>query len=136
MYSRFSGKQERVSRLPEHYSGCAFTQEHLPHRETAPKAPMPALFEIAKPSPPPTDAVTEREEGAHVEESPPPAEEVAPSPIKATPTGLLGGLGSAFPFGHGIGFEELLILGLIILLSKDAGDSDTVLWLGLLLFCG
>lgn len=48
-----------------------------------------------------------------------------------------------FPFGHGIGFEELLILGLILFLlhesgeCEDRGDLDeTVILLGLLLLLG
>ena len=48
-----------------------------------------------------------------------------------------------FPFGHGIGFEEILILGLILFLlhesadCEDRGDLDeTVILLGLLLLLG
>ena len=51
---------------------------------------------------------------------------------------------SRFPFGHGIGWEELLIMGLIWLLlhenaadGRDRGDLDeTVILLGLLLLLG
>ena len=50
---------------------------------------------------------------------------------------------SRFPFGHGIGFEELLILGLILFFIRegtqceDRGDLDeTVILLGLLLLLG
>ncbi len=50
---------------------------------------------------------------------------------------------SRFPFGHGIGFEELLILGLILFFLRegsecaDRGDLDeTVILLGLLLLLG
>ncbi len=50
---------------------------------------------------------------------------------------------SRFPFGHGIGFEELLILGLILFFlhenadCEDRGDLDeTVILLGLLLLLG
>ena len=50
--------------------------------------------------------------------------------------GLFGHMGNAFPFGHGIGFDELLIIGLMILLSRTEQESDVVLWLALLLFCG
>ncbi len=49
---------------------------------------------------------------------------------------LFGKLGSAFPFSHGIGFDELLILGVILLLARNEDDSDLILWLLLLLFCG
>ena len=50
--------------------------------------------------------------------------------------GLLGNVGRAFPFSHGIGFDEILILGLILLLAREEESSDLVLWLALLLFCG
>ena len=59
----------------------------------------------------------------------------------ASPAGLFSG--KHFPFGHGLGTEELLLLGLILfLLHEDEGkenDSDlsmTVLLLGALLFLG
>ncbi len=50
--------------------------------------------------------------------------------------GLFSHAGHTFPFAHGIGFDELLIIGLILLLSRTEQDSDAVLWLALLLFCG
>ena len=50
--------------------------------------------------------------------------------------GLFGHMGNTFPFTHGLGFDELLLIGLIILLSRNEADSDVVLWLALLLFCG
>lgn len=75
----------------------------------------------------------------------PPTETVAvssESPPPATrPAGLFD-LGN-FPFGHGIGMEELLLLGLIWFLLRenadcpDRGDLDeTVILLGLLLLLG
>ncbi len=49
--------------------------------------------------------------------------------------------GSHFPFGHGMGSDEWLLLGLILFLLHESdgerGDLDeTLLLLGLLLFCG
>lgn len=48
-----------------------------------------------------------------------------------------------FPFGRGLGMEELLILGLILFLLRESGDSEdrgdldeTVILLGLLLILG
>ncbi len=46
-----------------------------------------------------------------------------------------------FPFGHGIGGEELLILGLMLLIyisgaEKGEVDSEFIILLGLLLFAG
>lgn len=65
------------------------------------------------------------------------------------PPSLFSGFlsGHHFPFGHGIGYEELLILGLILFLMSEGreGDMDgkgnddlsmTLLLLGALLFCG
>lgn len=50
---------------------------------------------------------------------------------------------SRFPFGHGIGLEELLLLGLILFLLRECGDGEergdldeTVVLLGLLLLLG
>ncbi len=67
--------------------------------------------------------------------------EVAPSPDRPRHAVFDAG---HFPFGHGLGFDEILILGLILLLlrenepdSADRGDLDeTLLLLGLLLFLG
>lgn len=140
MYSRFSGKQERVVQLPEHYSGWAFDQAAEKRNESPQKKPPLQGPEIAKPTPPPhreatapVTAPTEHEEAL--------SSSAAPATIESEdgqsiPTGLFGGLGKTFPFSHGIGFEELLLLGLILLLARDEEDRDTVLWLGLLLFCG
>lgn len=64
-----------------------------------------------------------------------------PSPLSA----LASLLNPAhFPFGHGLGFEELLLLGLILLILNESpphapggGDTtETVLLLALLLLCG
>lgn len=63
--------------------------------------------------------------------------ETVTSPLTALFTG------HHFPFGHGIGREELLLLGLIFFLlqDRDADSADpelsvTLLLLGILLFCG
>jgi len=54
--------------------------------------------------------------------------------------GALGGLMERFPFGHGFGFEELLLLGLMLLLLHEGdGEGDlgeTLVLLGILLLCG
>lgn len=50
--------------------------------------------------------------------------------------GLPAGLGKRFPFSHGIGSDELILLGLIFLLSQNEHESDLPLWLTLLLFSG
>ena len=153
MYSKYSDKSDPDIRIPEHYSGCAFSNVK--------KAPAPYIgknpstfLEVGTPTPPspPTPPLQKFTEQPVAEEKPvfidPPQEITEPIPTEAAtekkqaiPTlgplsGLFGNIGSAFPFSHGIGFEELLILGMIILLSRNEGESDIVLLLGLLLFCG
>ena len=149
MYSRFSGKQERVTQLPEHYGGYAFSKQTTEGREEIKKQSPPAVFEVAKPTPlhreEPLKGAANSERGEAECRFDNMADECHTVPLmtegeksdkKAAPTGLFGGLGNAFPFSHGIGFEELLILGLILLLAREDGDRDAILWLGLLLFCG
>lgn len=141
MYSRFSGKQEHVTQLPDHYSGWAFDRTSEKKQERPQKiSPAPGP-EIAKPTLPPhreaaepaPEEIIAREEEVVPTPAPVPIE---PEAKKSVPSGLFGGIGKAFPFSHGIGFEELFLLGLILLLARDESDRDTVLWLGLLLFCG
>jgi hypothetical protein len=98
---------------------------------------LTALPHMEPPDPPPETAVAlspkepEREQETHTR---------PPSVLSGVPLGLNL---SRFPFGHGLGFEELLLLGLIFFLLKegetqtDRGDLDqTVILLALLLFCG
>lgn len=92
-------------------------------------------------------------EGEDMEYTPPkeaplpetPAPVAAPSAPVSVPAPERGGLFdlSRFPFGHGIGFEELLIIGLILFLlhenasCAERGDLDeTVILLGLILLLG
>lgn len=67
--------------------------------------------------------------------------EKAVSPVSSPLAGLFSG--GHFPFGHGLGYEELLLLGLLLFLLKEgegqSRDDDlyvTVALLGALLFCG
>ncbi|MGN1445650.1 MAG: hypothetical protein ACI4WV_05090 [Eubacteriales bacterium] len=71
-----------------------------------------------------------------------PAQQVACDTVPASPSLFSH---THFPLGHGLGQEELLILGLLLfLLHEDgaegkSGDNDlaeTLLLLGILLFCG
>lgn len=70
----------------------------------------------------------------------PPAEEAVAA--GSTPSRSLFDAGR-FPFGRGIGSDELLILGLILLLLRESGDGEdrgdldeTVILLGLILLLG
>ncbi len=95
--------------------------DHLPHiGAPAPSAPPPPVGERAPTPPDPPSA-------------PPPA---------VPPGGGLLDL-AHFPFGHGLGMEEWLLLGLMVFLlhehrdGRERGDLDeTVLLLGLLLLGG
>ena len=51
---------------------------------------------------------------------------------------MLGGnFGENFPFGHGIGAEELLILGVMLAIYlSEKRDSELMMLLGILLFAG
>ncbi|MBO5939224.1 MAG: hypothetical protein J6Q82_06985 [Clostridia bacterium] len=109
MYSRRE-LGDRYPRVPRNYSGNAF-------REEAPPAPSEPI-EI-------TDAAKTAES---IEEAPP--TELAPTgeeSIPAARSGLFshtGALGGLFRQGGSIGSEELLLLGLILLLSQNETQDD------------
>ncbi len=96
MYTR-PPKRDASLRVPENYSGCAFseTERDLP----------PRYLEVAAPN---------------REPPPPPPVRLPPPPRPMLLTG-------------GLDFDQLLILGLILLLSREAGESDAVICLALLL---
>ena len=131
MYSRYHGRQDGSIELPRDYGGIAFSSERV-----SPEPTGGGRIEVARPTahesveephaPPPRAAENEGD-----------AREAAPKPSLPTalPKGLLP-MGKGFPIAHGIGFEEFLILGLMLLLSQSDVGSETVLWLCLLLFCG
>lgn len=170
MYSRYDHRQEHPIRLPENYSGTAFSETAPSDRSAARDLP-PRQLEIGKPTPPPDRPPsdmppplrpivlppqknareapkqelptpyfepTQKEE--RIAEKEPPRRLPSPdSPLSSLLQpfhGLFGHAGHTFPFAHGIGFDELLIIGLIVLLSGAEQGSDTVVWLALLLFCG
>ena len=122
MYSRFPKRPEHPIRIPEHYSGCAFS-------EAEPKEPDIDIPLSPAPQDPP--------DGESFAPSPPPPPnnppEAPPKPPHSELSSLFGG--SLSLFQGGLNFEELLLIGLIILLSRTEQDSDVILWLALLLFC-
>ncbi len=141
MYSRSQDRPDRPIRIPEHYSGCAFSpQKQPPPQERPTPKPQPRYPEAAKPSPPPKPSPSANPSVPPTAILlPPPAspqKEESPSAVPAPLGSLLGNLGSAFPFSHGLGFDELLIMGLILLLAGNGQDPNIILWLALLLFCG
>lgn len=137
MYSRAKDRPKAPIRLPDHYSGWAFKDLPLTNTEETP---------IPHTAPPDVIVAIPAQETLDAEVSAPPCEESAPkhTPLqsKSSPAflqpfeHLFGKVGNTFPFGHGIGFDELLLLGLIVLLAHNDHDPDILLLLGLLLFCG
>ena len=154
MYSRFQpnfgmGKRYPIENRPPVYVPLNYGGTAL---GTPPDGVPPTNDGVRPPS---DEAVSHSE--APTEASGPAFErgrEEAPSEKKARleansaetrPASLLSGIFSSrhFPFGHGVGYEELLLLGLILFLMHEGGDSReeddlsmTLLLLGALLFCG
>ena len=110
MYSRSTNRPKPPVRIPEHYSGVAFSQGFS-------EGDAPRFLEIGKPSPVP--------EGMPQAHEPPRQE--APHALLPIPVPK-----SATPL-KGLDFDQLLILGLILLLWGNERDGDVVLWLALLL---
>ena len=148
MYSRYyPQKKEEPIRLPDHYDGCAFERIREEKREPI------RYFEVAKPSP-----VAENNKSEPTEEEcapsvtlppPPPPEQTPPEehPSDAPPplSPISHALRTLFPFpkrgiqsifSKGLDFDELLLLSLILLLLESDGNTELILCLSLLLFCG
>ena len=138
MYSRSKDRPKSPIRLPDHYSGWAFRD--LPPEEerdtTLPHSAPPEAIQATgsasnDPDPLPQSCPL-------VSEAPPASKEEKASPH--TPPApfekLFGNLGTSLPFSHGLGFDELLILGLMLLLAQNDHDPEILPLLALLLFCG
>ncbi len=165
MYSRYQNRPEQEVRLPKNYSGWAFAERKSEPRPTPSHRidvalPSPPPESTPPPSPPPTDlpppipallppaheqlsqpSVPQHEEHVHKEADTCPSTrggdiKTEASCTSALPIGLPAGLGKKFPFSHGIGSDELILLGLIFLLSQNEYETDLPLWLTLLLFSG
>ena len=129
MYSRYYPNRREEIHLPENYSGCAFPKAS----GDTEALPAPILRD-----PPPTKRPPEEPPCASPDPSvllPPPVPISAPPPPDkedARPpyaSGLLSQLTHLFEF------DQLLIMGLILLLLQSGEETETVLWLVLLLFC-
>lgn len=150
MYSRYHNHSATPIQIPENYSGSAFSDRRPPEVEEKKNDP-PLRIDVAKPTP------VEKSQAPGMAPPkpillPPPREEAEKRPPSASespahdekdrltlpPTlqSLFGAREHTFPFSHGIGFDELLILGLILVLSRSGQENDLILWLVLLLFCG
>ncbi len=124
--------------IPPNYHGTAMT--------VSPSSPYVELHEPEAPST--SSEAVENVERDHFEKSTE-AEEIAreekSDTAVSTQPNLLQSLlsGNHFPFGHGLGYEELLLLGLILFLMREGEESDAeddrtlpLLLLGALLFMG
>lgn len=109
---------------PQNYSGTAFSDRRTPPKE---------------PSPPPVPTDTPALPPPLPQEDEPVATAVAcDQPQESQPKPARGILSSLIPPGFSggdsdFGFEELLLVGLIFLLSRGENDSDILLMLALLL---
>ena len=115
--SRFTSEFE----VPQNYSGNAFREE----------TPTDVSHEIFD------DSAAEEDKSA-AESVETLSRDVHETPEKKK--GLFGGAGFGFDIGRlfsgGIGYEELLILGLILLVAQCEESEDILLLLVLLLFVG
>lgn len=155
MYSRYtSAQRENNYRIPEHYSGCAFAapnkeeirKEQEPLRPVSlPKTKIsPSYAEAATPSAappqqacpmPPAEPAPSSEEHGQPSAKQNRAGAKKEPPIPEVFGQLLSHIGAGLPFSNGIDFDSLLLLGLILLLAGDGGDTELLLLLTLLLFC-
>ena len=117
-------------RVPFNYSGNAFSPRGLDGDDVTALSPHAPSHTVEEPL-----TLLSRQEPSAEEAS----SQDIPSLSEQPPVLSLG----HFPFGHGFGLEELLLLGLILFLLKEGenqserGDLDeTVILLALLLFCG
>ena len=147
MYVRPSNTGARSIKLPENYSGNAFSN-HSPYsdmppptRATQPRGDVPfepplhQEIESVNEHTIETFAEEERDEGGSNVSKSLPASSIFSSLLPRTD------LSRHFPFGHGIGSEELLILAVMLMVflsgnEKGEVDSEFLLLLGLLLFAG
>lgn len=161
MYSRYSNNAPRPIRLPDHYSGSAFSQTQLPTepipvskrepdrpfvRDSIGEKVSPVADRLLRAEaqtekefdlPEPLSPLAKLEEIAEEEQE---NEEISTPPSEKKPSAPpfhFDGLRRLLSGEGGDGDQDrLLILGLILLLSRTEGDSDILLWLSLLLLCG
>ena len=151
MYVRPSNAGGRTIKLPENYSGNAFSN-HSPYSDMPPptRTSQPreiAQFETVRHEESEFVQNDDRSDTFSTDRSISEAREdeaTRPTlPSSSIFSSLLprSDLSRHFTFGHGIGSEELLILSMMLLVflsGNEQGeiDSEFLLLLGLLLFCG
>jgi len=152
MYVRPPSIHKGSVKPPENYSGNAFPRQPIytempPPARTPPTQRHEEIHKIAQEIDLPPDEIEEMNIPIRNEQDLNSIEEEISdkpvSPVSSIFSSLLpkGALSSHFPFGHGIGGEELLILAVMLLVflsGNETGeiDSEFILLLGLLLFAG
>ena len=125
-----SGNRPRGVYVPPNYGGTALGQEPGP---TPSFGDLPQVSNLPRPADDPPSTPLSNEEST--EESP-----SLPAAVPQSANHLWEG--SHFPFGHGLGYEELFLLGLLLFLRKESETCEgddltlTLLLVGALLFCG
>ena len=152
MYVRPPSNIRGEVKIPENYSGNAFSRGSQYSEMPPPIRTQPTRHESLRADIPPDELrelpISEKEEPIFEQKET--TEEITQN--GAEPTRQVGSsifssllpktdISSHFPFGHGIGSEELLILAVMLLVflsGNERGelDSEFLLLLGLLLFAG
>ena len=132
MYSRYHGDAEREIRVPENYGGSVFADAPRDTTWTAP----PRSLEVAKPSPPSPEPPRPSVGDPVAKDAPRAAEPESVATAVVPKDEIRPRFLNRLRLFESFGFEELLLLGLILLLSESGADTETLLWLGLLLLAG
>ena len=129
-----SGSRREEIRLPEHYGGCAFPR---PDAVQEPNIPTePPKEEVNRHTPPTKDGHTGENQPSSptLGKFPSSAPQEEPTLPQESPRAKGRGL---LPLGFGgLALDELLLLGLLLLLGREGEDSEILLLLLLLLLCG
>lgn len=126
MYARYPNYRFGGIKIPENYSGNAFngeTDERFADSSVEKDEEVPS-----------TQNAPQSEALASVEESAPSALSHRGERRRSAPFGFNFDLGRLF--SGGFGFEELLIIAVILLVSQNEAQRDLVLLLAILLFVG
>lgn len=153
MYSRPPDNLRNRIKIPDNYHGNAFngandlTSRYSDMREDDSRGTTEKIMQEAfppLPDPTPVEATTlfSNEEGGSGEADGDTAvsaltEKNTVSPFSSLLPSFIGS-SAHFPFGHGIGSEEILILAMMAMIFMAEGETDNelLLILGLLLFAG
>ena len=151
MYVRPPSSRSNSVKIPENYSGNAFSRQPIYSEMPPPTRTQAARQEISQAEKPINLDIPPEETSDNftlptyndLENTTAEPTEKTTAPTSSIFSSLLprGALSTHFPFGHGIGSEELLILAVMLLVflsGNETGemDSEFILLLGLLLFAG